>query len=232
MFLSQRATQAEYFDSPDRSFEEVAESYKMLGRINRIFYFSEPFQRFLPRMFGEEKCHSLTLLDLGAGDGSLGGVLTAWAAKRGWSWRVTNFDLSPHTAQLCKSGKTVIGSVLSLPFENESFDAVIANQMTHHLASDEEISRHFREAWRVARRGILLSDIHRNSFLYAVIWLILHAGNFPKHFRDDGLLSVKRGFRTNEWRRLAKRAQLGEAKAWHYFGARVMLSAVKPTGIA
>lgn len=227
MFLSRRATQAEYFDSPDRSFAETAESYKSLARINRLFYFTEPFQRFLPRMFGEEKCRSLTLLDLGAGDGSLGEGLTKWAAKRGWSWRVTNFDLSPHTAQLCKSGNTIIGSVLSLPFENESFDVVIANQMTHHLTSDDEIARHFREAWRVARRGILLSDIHRNPFLYGVIWLILHVGNFPKHFREDGLLSVKRGFRTDEWRRLAKRAQLDDAKAWRYFGARVMLSGRK-----
>jgi 2-polyprenyl-3-methyl-5-hydroxy-6-metoxy-1,4-benzoquinol methylase len=227
MFLRRRATQAEYFDSPDCSFAETAESYKSLAHINRIFYFTEPFQRFLPRLLDEKKCRSLTLLDLGAGDGSLGEALKNWAAKRDWDWRITNFDISPHALQLCTNGTTVVGSVLSLPFANESFDVVIANQMTHHLMTDEDVAQHFREAWRVTRYAMLLSDIHRNATLYGLLWLILHLGKFAKHFREDGLLSVKRGFRTGEWRRLANEAAIKEAKVWHYFGARVMLSAKK-----
>jgi 2-polyprenyl-3-methyl-5-hydroxy-6-metoxy-1,4-benzoquinol methylase len=232
MFLSRRATQAEYFDSPERSFAEVAESYRCLALINRLFYFTEPFQRFIPRILGAEKCRSLTLLDLGAGDGSLGAGLERWAAKRNWSWKVTNLDCNPHALQLCKNGRTVAGSVLELPFENESFDVVIANQMTHHLASDEEIAQHFREALRVSRQAILLSDMQRNAFLYGIIWMVLHAGMFPKHFRDDGLLSVKRGFRVDDWRALANRAGIHNAKVWNYFGARVMLSATKEKSLA
>ena len=227
MFLSRRATQAEYFDSPDRSFAETAESYKELARINRLFHFAEPYQRFLPRILGEEKCRSLTLLDLGAGDGSLGKTLGSWAAKRGWNWQITNLDLSPHALQLCKTGKAVTGSVLKLPFENESFDVVIANQMTHHLVTDEDVSQHFREAWRVARQSVLISDMHRNAVLYGLIWVILHFGNFPKHFREDGLLSVKRGFRLSEWKNLTKRAGISDAKVWLHFGARMMLAAKK-----
>ncbi|MEO6183431.1 MAG: methyltransferase domain-containing protein [Verrucomicrobiota bacterium] len=227
MFLRQRATQAEYFDSPDRSLAETAESYKALARINRLFSFAEPFQRFLPPMLNEAKRRSLTLLDLGAGDGSLGEALASWADKRGWSWQITNLDLCPHTKELCQTGKTVIGSVTSLPFQNESFDVVIANQMTHHLANNNEITQHFREAWRVSRNVVLLSDMQRNVILYGIIWAVLRAGNFPKHFRDDGLLSVKRGFRKEDWRQLATLAEIKEAKVWSYFGARVMLAAQK-----
>ncbi len=227
MFFSRRATQAEYFDSPDRSLAETAESYKSLERINRLFHFAEPFQRFLPPLLGAENCRAVTLLDLGAGDGSLGQALQVWAAKKGWSWEITNLDLSPHAPELCKTGKLVSGSVLDLPFADESFDVVIANQMTHHLSSDEEVAKHFREAHRVARRVVLLSDMHRSAILYGIIWAVLHAGNFPKHFRDDGLLSVKRGFCSEDWRQIADRAGLSEAKVWTHFGARVMLAAQK-----
>ena len=227
MFLRRRATQAEYFDSPDRSLAETAESYKSLARINRLFHFAEPFQRFLPRLLGAENCPAVKLLDLGAGDGSLGQTLQTWAAKRGWSWDITNLDLCPHTAELCKTGKFVCGSALDLPFENESFDVVIANQMTHHLSSGDEVAQHFREAHRVARRVVLLSDMHRSIILYGVIWAVLRAGNFPKRFREDGLLSVKRGFRSDDWRELARRAGLGDAKVWMNYGARVMLAAQK-----
>ena len=227
MFLSQRATQAEYLDSPDCSFQETAESYKELARINRLFHFAEPYQRYLPNLLGPEKCRSLTMLDLGAGDGSLGRALEKWAASKGWDWSVTNLDSNPHVLQLCPPGKTVVGSVLAVPFPDNSFDVVIANQMTHHLPSEVDVVEHFREARRVSRHCILLSDMHRSSVLYSLIWVILHVGRFPKHFREDGLLSVKRGFRAGEWRDLATRAGISEAKVWVHFGARVMLAARK-----
>ena len=227
MFLSQRATQAEYLDSPDCSFQETAESYKELARINRLFHFAEPYQRYLPNLLGPEKCLSLTMLDLGAGDGSLGRALEKWAASKGWDWSVTNLDSNPHVLQLCPPGKTVVGSVLAVPFPDNSFDVVIANQMTHHLPNEVDVVEHFREARRVTRHCILLSDMHRSSVLYSLIWVILHVGRFPKHFREDGLLSVKRGFRAGEWRDLATRAGISEAKVWVHFGARVMLAARK-----
>ncbi|MEO7678582.1 MAG: methyltransferase domain-containing protein [Verrucomicrobiota bacterium] len=225
--MSRRATQAEYLDSPDCSFEETADSYKELARINRLFHFTEPYQRYLPALLGADKCRTLTMLDLGAGDGSLGMALEKWAAGKGWSWKVTNLDFNPHVLKLCPPEKTVAGSVLAVPFPDDTFDVVIANQMTHHLANDDEVAKHFREAWRVSRQCILLSDMHRSSIFYGLIWLILHLGNFPKHFREDGLLSVKRGFRAREWRDLAYQAGITGAKVWLHFGARVMLSAKK-----
>src|SRR5882762_3529981 len=95
MFLRHRATQAEYFDSPDRAEAEVAESYASLARANRIFFFAEPFQRLLPKFIGPENCRSLSILDLGGGDGSLAALLTDWAAARhGWQWRFTNLDVN------------------------------------------------------------------------------------------------------------------------------------------
>ena len=119
MFLSRRATQAEYFDSADRSFHEVAEGYRQLARANRVFRFSHPFEHLLPRLVGRERCRSLSLLDLGAGDGSLGNKLTAWAARQGWDWRFTNLDCNAHALRLNSQRRNVAASVLSLPFRDE-----------------------------------------------------------------------------------------------------------------
>ncbi len=228
MFLSRRVTQAEYFDSPDRAQAEVAEFYEALARVNRLFVFGEPFQRLLPKCLGPDACRNLSLLDLGAGDGSLGALLTDWAAAgRGWQWRFTNLDLSLPALRLGKPGRRVAGSALALPFRDASIDVVIASQMTHHLANDEEIVRHLREAWRVARRVVLLADLHRGPLLYGVLWLLVHVRRYPKHFCHDALLSVRRGFRVGELRRLAAAAGLGNARVWLYYGGRVLLQAGK-----
>jgi ubiquinone/menaquinone biosynthesis C-methylase UbiE len=228
MFLAQRLAQAEYFDDPRRSFAEVAEGYRQLGRINRLFLFADPFQRLLSGWLGPEKCRQLSVLDLGAGDGSLGRELTQWAARRNWRWRVTNLDLSPLALRLNPDRHlNVVGSALSLPFRDESFDVVIASQMTHHLPDEDAVIQHFREAWRVTRDAVFVSDVHRNMAMMALIWVSVHVARLSKEMRGDGLLSVRRAWRIPEWNAFATSAQIPQARVWLYLGARIILQARK-----
>ena len=228
MFLSCRPAQEEYFDDPRRSFEEVAEGYRQLGRINRLFLFADPFQRLLSHWLGAENCRQLSLLDLGAGDGSLGRKLTQWAARRGWVWRVTNLDLNPLALRLSQeSSLNIVGSALSLPFGDESFDVVIASQMTHHLRDPGAVIQHFREAWRVTRDAVLLSDVHRNMAMVGLIWLSAHVARLSREMRDDGVLSVRRSWRIPEWKAFAASAQIPRARVWLYHGARIIIQARK-----
>ena len=226
MFLSERATQAEYFDSPELSATEIQQSFQQLARINRLFLRSYPFQSRMIRWLSPERCRALSILDLGGGDGSLGRTLEAWAGQRGFSWQMTNFDLNLHALRLNAPGRNVLGSVVALPFLNDSFDLVIASQMTHHL-SDPETVRHFAEAWRVTRDALFLNDLHRNPALLAVVWMAGHCTRLSPSMRSDGLLSVRRGWHLREWRELARQAGISGARVSLYFGARIFLQARK-----
>jgi hypothetical protein len=103
---------------------------------------------------------------------------------------------------------------------------VVASQMTHHL-EDDDVIRHLREAWRVARQAIFFTDLHRGPALYGLLWIVLHIGRFEKNFLEDGLLSVKRGFRVGELQALANQAGVSGARTSLYFGTRVILQARK-----
>jgi hypothetical protein len=98
--------------------------------------------------------------------------------------------------------------------------------MTHHL-SDPEVVQHLGEAWRVARSGILISDLHRGAILYGMLWLMFCLMRFPAHFRADALLSVRRGFLTRELAAMAAKAGIPNADVSLYFGTRVLLRAKK-----
>lgn len=226
MFLRERSTQAESLDSPERPPAEIAASYRQLARANRLFFFSHPFVVHLPRVLGRENCRSLTLLDVGAGDGLLGQRLARWAQRRDWHWEVTNLDANPHALALNPGGRNVPGSALALPFPDAHFDVVVASQMTHHL-TDAEVVTHFREAWRVARRTVLVSDVHRNAFLYGLVWFGVRLLGLGRAMREDGVISVRRGFRLGEWRRHAEEAGIPDARVWLYAGTRIMLAARK-----
>ncbi len=227
MFFRERSAQAESFDSPERSFEEVAKNYRELARVNRLFFFSHPFVLTIPRLLGSDRCRSLSILDIGAGDGSLGVALSRWAARRDWLWEVTNLDANPQALQLNPGGRNVTGSALALPFPDASFDLVLASQMTHHLA-DAEVVTHFREAWRVARRAVVFSDLHRSAFLYALVWMGTRATGASRELCNDGAISVRRGFHLCEWRRHAEAAGIPNPQVWLYAGTRIMLAARKP----
>jgi ubiquinone/menaquinone biosynthesis C-methylase UbiE len=167
---------------------------------------------------------------VGAGTGLLGKKLTEWARQQGWEWRFTNLDTNPLALKIGNQPDTVVGSALKLPFADNSFDLVVASQMTHHL-TDEEIVMHWREAWRVTRDAVFICDLHRNALLYSVLWLTLHLMRANKTVIKDGLISVQRGFRLNEWRALAARAEIPSASVWRYHAARIVLQARKKTGV-
>lgn len=226
MFFRERSTQAEYFDAPDRPADEMAAAFRELDRVNRWFKFSHPFASGLPRWLGSKRCERLEILDVGAGTGLLGKRLSGWARRRGWDWRFTNLDANPVVLNSPGVARAVTGSALELPFNDGSFDLVVASQMTHHLA-DAEVVRHWREAWRVTRDAVFICDLHRNAFLYAMLWLTMRLMRTDPILREDGLISVRRGFRRHEWRELAARAEIPGARVWLYYGTRIVLQARK-----
>jgi SAM-dependent methyltransferase len=226
MFLRHRSTQAEYFDLPDRTEVEIAASFRDLNRVNRLFRFSHPFESVLPEWLGRINCKRLDILDVGAGTGLLGKTLTDWAVRRGWRWRFTNLDNNSIALKIGSQPGGVVGSALQLPFADGSFDLVVASQMTHHL-TDDQIVTHWREAWRVTRDAIFISDLHRNVGLYLMVWLTLHLLRANPTVREDGLISVQRGFRQSEWRALAVQAGIPRVKVWRYHGSRIILQARK-----
>jgi 2-polyprenyl-3-methyl-5-hydroxy-6-metoxy-1,4-benzoquinol methylase len=228
MFLRERATQAEYCDRPDLSDTELATSYGHLTRFNRRMLVADPFQRLLVRWIGREKAAALTFLDLGAGDASLATHLEGWARQQQWNWQVTSLDgneralrLNPHPHQ-----RKVAANVCALPFADNSFDVVMASQMTHHL-TDQQTILHFQEAWRVTRDVLFLTDIHRNIGAMTIIWIILTLMGTTPEFRSDGVISVQRGWRLAEWRQLAALAGIPNARISLYYGSRIFLQARK-----
>jgi hypothetical protein len=65
-----------------------------------------------------------------------------------------------------------------------------------------------KEMARVAQRDVLLTDLQRSYPLYLGAWLFLHTLVRNPITRHDGLVSIRRGYRPDEVRALAKAAGL------------------------
>ena len=76
----------------------------------------------------------------------------------------------------------------------------------------------------MSRGGVLLCDLRRSALFFALLGAGLWLRRAPPEFREDGLISIRRGWRVGEWRRLADRAGLPQARVWSEHGTRVLLS--------
>ncbi len=125
------------------------------------------------------KCNPKTVLEVGGGDGVVG----AYLKKQGIQYTSVDVasDLNPD----------VVASVVSLPFEDNAYDVVVAFEVLEHLPF-EEFSSAVAELVRVSKKHILISLPHYGPSLE--LWLkvpflkriklALKIPHAPKHHFD------------------------------------------------
>ena len=214
--MKERARDLELLDVETPTPEERVRLARYLAFVNRWLGGTSAVAYHVGRMGGGG-----VVVDVGSGAGDLPRAL----ARRFPRVRPVAVDMSGVLLALADGVARVRGDARRLPFRDGSVDVVVCSQLFHHL-KDEEAVAVLREFARVARRGVVVSDLLRRR--RAVFWirlLTLWANRFAK---SDGPLSVKRGFTVPEARALAARAGLGWLRTRTHFGHRFTLAGTRP----
>src|SRR5947207_10004295 len=172
---------------------EFVQAYSDLTAVNRHLGGIRAIERFLP-----SDAHSI--LDVAAGGCDVGEAL-----MKSRNCSVVSLDLNPRGLKLAKRSIPVEGDALQLPFGNESFDAVICSLFFHHL-SNFDCVRALKEMWRVARRIVMVNDLHRHRIAHASIRILSALLSRSTMFRNDAPASVRRAFRPAELLAIARQA--------------------------
>ncbi len=100
---------------------------------------------------------------------------------------------------------------------DKSFDVVTATLVCHHL-TDEQLINFFRSAGRIARKAIIINDLHRHPLAYAAFACIAPLFN-NRLIRYDGLISIQRSFTRKELVRILLAADFSLQRfriTWHW----------------
>lgn len=144
-----------FYDTIADDFDSIMNMYDTNRRINVIF------DDFL----GKEDLKDKTLLDGGCGTG----LFTKRAAERGA--KVTSLDIAPKLVQLTvkktPSAIGVEGSLLELPFPDDTFDYVISSDVIEHTPSPFDA---VKELVRVLKPGgkICITVPNRTFWFFSV----------------------------------------------------------------
>lgn len=229
----QRSLELERLDRGDYTPEEYEGCLVELRRVNRWLGDSSALRRAALEEIGRDGAREFSLLDVGAGSGELLRVVARWARARGSKSRLVGVELNERSARSILEESREFGEIkavradaLHLPFEDDAFDYAVCSLFTHHFR-DEGVVSVLGEMARVARRRVYVIDIHRHALPY---YFYTTAGRLILHnplVREDGALSILRGFLPEELRRLGERAGLSGSKVERRFPYRLVLSGSK-----
>jgi ubiquinone/menaquinone biosynthesis C-methylase UbiE len=228
-----RIDQAELLDQGEGSLEDVRANFDEMWRINKAFAGVRSLTQYL-NLQRHSPNQPVRIVDLGTGSGRLALYLQKWGQKHHLEIQVYPLDLSPrnlHIAQENIQSRSNIHLIqadgLALPFAPKSVDYFISSLFMHHFSPDALISL-LRETYRLARHGLIMSDIVRGYLPLAAFRLVQPI--FARHYltRHDGILSIKRAYTPAELLEMARAAGIENARVSTHFPWRMTLVADKP----
>lgn len=225
-----RSEKLERIDTGDYTAEEYDRFLSDIRLVNRYAGDSRALKKTLLSAIKRSDLQEFSVLDVGAGSGELLRVIAKLARTEKRSAALTGLELNERSARaiLEESVKfaeinSVRGNALRLPFADESFDFVISSLFTHHL-TNEQIIECLKEMSRVSRRRIFVIDLERSPVALGFYKIFCAVFRISRLVREDGSLSILRGFKTVELADLAEKANLRNAKVEKCFPFRIVLS--------
>jgi ubiquinone/menaquinone biosynthesis C-methylase UbiE len=230
----QRSYKFERIDTSDYTPAEYEGCIVELQRVNQWLGDASALRQTLLREIERAGIENFSLLDVGAGSGELLRVAAGWARKNNRRARCAGLELNARSARAIREESRAFpeisalrGDALRLPFADAEFDYAICSLFTHHF-KDEQVISILRELTRVARRRIFVIDLHRHPIAYYFYTTVGHLFLHNCLIREDGALSILRGFRPHELLQLAQRAGLEGANVERRFPYRLVLAASPP----
>jgi ubiquinone/menaquinone biosynthesis C-methylase UbiE len=131
---------------------------------------------FLFDKITKEKLSTIKILEVGAGNGRIIGLLSTHFINGCYSIDI-NKELSNYVKNKYPIIKTFVGEIINLPFKDKEFDLVYTHEVLQHICPEEiekaceELKRVGKEVWclenwRDTEDGAKVSDSHNGRWNY------------------------------------------------------------------
>ncbi|HET8649610.1 MAG TPA: methyltransferase domain-containing protein [Gemmatimonadales bacterium] len=190
----------ELLDDPAADPAIAAASLRNIARANRWFGNTWLIAAALRDLIGTVPPGTeLTLLDLGTGVGDLPRFAVRWAGRRRIIIRPVGLELNRVAASMAHTAgvPTMVACAGTPPLRPHSVDLVLVSQLLHHLTPESAVGL-LRTCKRLARRGVVISELRRSPLARLAFRTGSAVLRFDPATRHDGLLSIRRGYTATE----------------------------------
>ncbi|MEL1244329.1 methyltransferase domain-containing protein [Flavobacterium sp. DGU11] len=165
-----------------------------------------------------DKTKTITIADVGCGNGDMLRMLSAYAKKKGYSFRLIGVDANRFTVtyaeKLSKDFPDIEYKCIDIfkeEFESLKYDIVLCTLTLHHF-KDDEILKIITTFNRNASVGVVINDLHRSKMAYRLFEMLCRIFALNRMSREDGLVSILRGFKKEELEAFAKKLNIKNSR--------------------
>ena len=212
--FTNRSEESELMDGSAFKSDELVENLADLRRVNRYLGGQGALTRHLFPMIDALGKKHVRLLDVGTGSADIPARIIKWARGREIKIEFVVLDLNEiaaREARLHTAGfpeiEVLRADAMVLPFEDGSFDFVIASLLLHHF-DNQQAAELIKKFSRLARVAFIINDLRRHPVAYYSIKLLAYIFTKNRLIRNDSAVSVLRGFTERDFSDISKAAQL------------------------
>ncbi len=213
--LQHRSDEQELMDNPMVEETALKTALADISRVNRWLGGNTITIHAIHRLIEESNdIKEFTILDLGCGDGEMLREVANSLRKKKIGAKLTGVDLNAKSIEYAKKTSAVYPEisyiqqdVLKIKPSDLHCDIIICTLTLHHL-QNEEIKKVMQKCIELAAIGVIINDLQRSKiayYLFKVFSFFFIRGHIAK---NDGLISIKRGFRKKELIQYARELNL------------------------
>ncbi|MEW7292049.1 methyltransferase domain-containing protein [Aquimarina sp. 2304DJ70-9] len=213
--LEHRSDESELMDDPFVEEKALKIALSDISRVNKLLGGNSITVKAVAKLINDANLDKeLVLLDLGCGDGEMLRVIADICRKKNIKIKLVGVDLNDKSLEIAKD--------LSIPYPEIEYykkdilhidrselacDIIICTLTLHHLNCNE-IKEVIKKTLELASLGIIINDLQRSKIAYYLFRLFSFF--FIKGYiaKNDGLVSIKRGFKKQELLSYAKDLKL------------------------
>ncbi len=156
----------------------------------------------------------ITILDVGCGNGDMLRELAGYASKRQLNFKLIGMDANEFTIKHARELSTAYPNIsykcadIFQEIKQEQLYDVILCTLTLHHFKDEEILTLMNSFKKSSTLGVIINDLHRSAVAYYLFKVLCFVFGLNQMSRDDGLVSILRGFKREDLLQLSKQLNL------------------------
>ncbi|MBD2755590.1 methyltransferase domain-containing protein [Spirosoma validum] len=207
MFLNtkHRTSKEEELDNFSLKGEELRDALDKIALINRWLGGNNVTLNGINELLTDwPKEKPVSIIDVGCGNGDMCRAVAELGQRHGLHFRILGVDANPYTVNHAEAISRAypgisyaVVNVFDEDFAALEYDIALCTLTLHHF-TDPEIRQLMSLFANKAKVGIVINDLQRSALAYRLFQLICFVFRLNKLSREDGLISILRGFKKHE----------------------------------
>lgn len=207
-----RTQDPEIMDDFSLQGEELRDALDKIAGINRFLGGNKVTLDGIEQLLkNKDKSQVITIADIGCGNGDMLRMLADYGQKHSLNFNLIGIDANAFTINYAKTlSKSYTNityqcmDILDPGFADIQYDIVLCTLTLHHFTY-HQITSLLTIFNTNASFGTVVNDLHRSKVAYRLFQLVCAVFGLNRMSREDGLVSILRGFKKQDLEDFSKR---------------------------